>query len=446
MTFDTSKTNSAVNQIQSTLNLDKDTQLISGIQVYNAALELLEQEQQNSTESMILDLLVSRDALANILSEKTLVSTKDLMQIIQLDHRLREQTEVIVKIGKLKEWQTSYNPSKQAWWWFLELPEESEGEENSNDLVFDVLTLVTLTGTTSFLITFLNLFATGGLSVFESFGLMGQGGLVIAAISSLKGQGKEMIQNFLQKKGVPRRFHSQVTFGVSSLLFLISLSIYGFLPKLGNIYFNEGKEAYEKGLLIQAESKYQQALNIAPEDQEINVALGKVYESTGDLKKAKEQYEKAIRKGSVEALNNLGRIAIYNKEFVTAEALLQIGLQQVKNLSTPNPDLEYQLNKNLAWAFLQQEKYTEAEQKLKAAIQLDQQIPEKQIGGGMAYCLLGKALTVQNNQQAAQQQFQLCQKYARPETVDEYKWLIENGQENLAEQVDTTSIMTAEEP
>ncbi|WP_413162980.1 tetratricopeptide repeat protein [Capilliphycus salinus ALCB114379] len=445
MTFDTSKTNSAVNQIKSTLNLDKDTQLISAIQVYNVALEILEEEREKSTESMILDLLVARDSLAKILSEKTLVSTQELMQIIQLDHRLREQTEVIVKIGKLNEWQTSYNPSKEAWWWFLELPESSEGDE-PNDVVFDILTLVTLTGTTSFLITFLNLFATGGLSVFESFGLMGQGGLLIAAIGSLKGQGKEMIQNFLEKKGVPRRFHSEVTFGVSSLLFLISLSIYGSLPKLGNIYFEEGKQAYEKGLLIQAQTKYQQALNLAPEHPEINVALGEVYESTGDLEEAKEQYEKAIRKGSVEALNNLGRIAIYENELVTAEAFLQIGLQQVKNLSIPNPDLEYQLNKNLGWAFLQQEKYTEAEQKLKAAIQLDKQITQQQIGGGMAYCLLGKAFTVQNNQQAAQQQFQLCQKYARPETVDEYKWLIENGQENLAEQVDTTSIMSEKQP
>ncbi|MEA5500878.1 tetratricopeptide repeat protein [Limnoraphis robusta] len=443
MSPETYQNNKSITQTQSTLKSETYQQLQEKIQAYELQLNNLIANPEKASESDVLTVLIDRDYVSKVLLEQTTTSPQDLLKIIQLDQSLKSLSKLIVETGKLKDWQASFHPPKEAWWWFLEVqkPEETDG---SIDVIFDILTLVSLTGTTSFLITFSNLFVTGGLSVLESFGLMGQGGLLIAAIGAFKGKGKEIIQNFLQKKGIPRKFHSQVTFGVSALLFLTSLSIYNLLPKLGKLYLQEGEEAYQKGLLIKAETQYQQALKIAPENPEINVALGEVYESSGNIEEAKEQYERAIRKGSVKALNDRGRIAIYENNLVGAEALLQIGLQQVKNLSKSNPDLEYELNKNLGWAFLQQEKYKEAEQKLKAAIQLDQQIPEQEIGGGMAYCLLGKTLEAQNNLQAAQEQFQLCQKYARPETVDEYKWLIENGPSNLAEQVDTTSIMKEE--
>ena len=149
-----------------------------------------------------------------------------------------------------------------------------------------------------------------------------------------------------------------------------------------------------------------------------------------------------MQKGSVQAFNNLGRVNIQQGDLVTANTLLLIGLKGVKKQDI---NTKYQLHRNLGWALLKQEKYKRAEQELKKAIELDKQIPEKQIGGGMAYCLLGKALEAQDKTESAQQQWQYCQEFARPETINEYKWFIEAGRSELAEKVDTTSIMQEEQ-
>ncbi len=38
----------------------------------------------------------------------------------------------------------------------------------------------------------------------------------------------------------------------------------------------------------------------------------------------------------------------------------------------------------------------------------------------------------------------MCLTYARPETVDQYKWFIETGKQDLADQIDTTGVVSEE--
>ncbi len=46
----------------------------------------------------------------------------------------------------------------------------------------------------------------------------------------------------------------------------------------------------------------------------------------------------------------------------------------------------------MGWVLLEQGLYEEAEKELRKAVDLDEKIPEKQLGGGMAYCLLPEAM------------------------------------------------------
>jgi Tfp pilus assembly protein PilF len=46
----------------------------------------------------------------------------------------------------------------------------------------------------------------------------------------------------------------------------------------------------------------------------------------------------------------------------------------------------------LGWVLLEQKHYQEAEKELRQAVAIDEKIPEKQLGGGMAYCLLQEVM------------------------------------------------------
>ncbi len=439
----TSELKSALEQV-TTLELE------SALERYASALNDIDKTKPDLSEQTVLEVLVARDGVFEALSEKTTASTDCFTKLVELDNRLKEQTKTIFETGKLVDWRASFNPPTEAWWWSLEAhPEEdvsSAKEEidksKSLDPLFNGLTVVGLTAVAAFLTTFSQMFSTGGINPLETFGLLGQGGLVIATIGSLRGAGKDAIQSVLKKLHIPPNLHSQFTFGVSGLLLLGSIGFYCWLPQLSEQYFKKGQEFYEKGQLKKAEQTYKQALKLDPEDSKINVALGLIYESIGDLGNASVQYKIAMQKGSVQAFNNLGRVNIQQGDLVTANTLLLMGLQRVKDQDI---NTEYQLYRNRGWALLKQEKYKRAEQALKKAIELDKQIPEKQIGGGMAYCLLGKALEAQDKTESAQQQWQYCQEFARPETINEYKWFIEAGRSELAEKVDTTSIMQEEQ-
>lgn len=59
----------------------------------------------------------------------------------------------------------------------------------------------------------------------------------------------------------------------------------------------------------------------------------------------------------------------------------------------------------------------------------------------MANCLLADVLENLGNKERAKRQWQYCQKYALPETLNEYKWFIEVGERKLANEIDTSSVV-----
>jgi tetratricopeptide (TPR) repeat protein len=365
--------------------------------------------------------------------------------------------------AKLAEWRATFHPSTEAWWWFLE-PTSDEEVSHSNrlDPLFNGLTIAGLTAVGAYMTTFVQLFATGGFGFLETLGLLGQGGLILTVIRTLQNTGQEKIKNLLKKLNISPQFHSQATLGITAMLLLASVGVNNSLPEIGKWNYREGKKLYEKGLLVKAKAKYEQAAKIAPENSDILIALGEISESLGDLDQAQKLYQRVVERGDARAFNNLGRVYIRKKKLSDAESLLRIGLQEfTKGSRKKEEQLSYELHLNLGWVLLEQGLYEEAEKELRKAVDLDEKIPEKQLGGGMAYCLLPEAMEGRKPQTNEKQRpddekersddkkeqsdwHNKCKTKARPEPIEQYKWFVDKKKREIIEYIDTSGVVDTE--
>src|SRR6476620_7338478 len=345
--------------------------------------------------------------------------------------------------AKLAKWRATFHPSTEAWWWFLE-PTSDEEVSHSHPLypLFNGLTIAGLTAVAAYMTTFVQLFSTGGISFAESFGLLGQGGLLLTVIHTLQDTGQEKIKNMLKKLNISPLFHSQATLGITAMLLLASMGVYKSLPQIGKWNYREGEKLYKDGYLEKAQAQYEQGTKIDPNNPDFQIALGKIYESLGDLKEASTHYKVALKRGDHRAFNNLGRVYISQNDPITAEALLRMGLQLV---SKEDVQLNYELHQNLGWLLLKLKKYPAAEKELKQAVYLEEKIKVKQLGGGMAYCLLEDVMEEKKDKKEQLRWRKMCLDKAQPQTMDQYKWLIET-KKDLAGDITATREVNPESP
>ncbi len=311
------------------------------------------------------------------------------------------------------------------------------------DGIWNGLSVVALTAFVAYMTSLVPRFAVGGFSVLESFGVIGPSGLMALALSSLQGgKGQKIIQSSLKRLGIPPHLHSEATFGLSAILLTGAIVTQANLPNIAEYYYQQGRKYYDRGLLRKAENSYKQSINLAPDNKNTYIALGEVYESLGELKEAEKLYFESVEEGLPRAFNNLGRVYRQQGDPVSAETMFRIGLSRVQNAK--EQDTEFQLYRNLGWALFDQKQYDEAIKALNTAIELDQKIPGKQIGGGMAYCLLAKTLELKEEKEKAEQNWINCRQSARPETIKEFQWLVEKKRD-VVPSVDTTSVIGSDQ-
>ncbi len=401
---------------ETTSNLEKT------VARYQTTLQRLETAENLSSEE-VLDVLIARDAVKENLHEKTQVSSKILVKIVDLDERLKQQTNQIVTVVKLKEWQVFFQATESQWWWFLSEKETISPEEKYN-MIWDGLSIISLTAFVAYMTSLVPRFAVGGLSIFESFGVVGPSSLMALALSSLNGgAGKKVLDNTLQQLGIPKSYHSLGTFAVAFLLLMGAIATQLNLPKIADIYYKNGFYYYKKGLWESAEDEFQQALALDSENPKFHIALGSVYQEQGEIDQAKIQYQQALKEGDNISFNYLGSISIVKKDFVTAEVFFRIALENAKDLKT-----KYRVLKNLGWSLEEQKKYDAAIPTLQQAIALNKEIEKSGekgfLGSGMAECFLGQSLTKTGEKEKAQEAWKNCDLSAHPESLEEYKWLV----------------------
>lgn len=297
------------------------------------------------------------------------------------------------------------------------------------------------------MVSIISALSVGSLTVAATLSTIAQiGGLAIVSQGALTKRGQEKVRDFMTRFNIASRFQSEVMLIISLLLLL---TVYITHNSLTNVYLDKGRAAYSQGALNDAELTFLRGLEIQPDNSTFNAELGRIYESLGVLNKAIDQYYLNVQAGGIKGINDLGRTYINWVNPVTrkndpslAEAYLQMGLQRANAQSSPDQDLRYQLNRNLGWALLKQEKYVEAEGHLKTAISIDERITENQIGGGMAYCFLAYVYEQEGKATAANQQWGNCVVKARPETIHEYRWFSEIRKGDVASCVNTSKIVS----
>lgn len=281
--------------------------LSATLKQYESALTLISQhvfEQSTSQVSsqLVLDVLLARDEIERIRSEdakqnQTSFHSQDHIKIIQLDQQLKDSKEIISKYGNLSLARKSVQPEDDAWWWFLEENSSQKTNQKSNrfDWVWNGVTVVFLVMATSFATSTAKAFAIQGfdlLGIFSSF--MQGAGLVFVASGTFTEKGKKSIQNALSSVGISEQYHTEATCLLSFSLLIASLAGYSNLYRLGNVYYEWGRQERLRGDNISAYRSFQKSLDFAPDKKETYAALGQVTEKMGRLEEATTYYEQGL--------------------------------------------------------------------------------------------------------------------------------------------------------
>ena len=446
-------------------------ELMRNFKRYQTAIEEIENTRKRSSSlatkpsaEQVLEVLLARDQLQNSIDECD-QSSALTVKLLELDARLRSLGPDLAKSGSLEEWKASINPPESAWWWRFEPPVQI-GAWDKLDWFWNGLTAAALAATASFSVTILQAMSVGGLSWQASLGTIAQGaGLALLGGGALTTEGQKKVQGLLRNYNIPPEFYSEITFAASFSLFLVVNGLYSFLPKY---FYERGEELYTNGDLNKAAEVLQEALALNADLADAHLTLGRVYETLGQFDPALEQYEEVIQAGLPRGFNNAGRIYILKPDSVTGEpdlilatTYLRMGLQraysiqndELKGVTPDNADpgqLErlrqnqtdlYQLHRNLGWALLTQERYEEATEHLRQAIQLDESISARQLGTGFAYCVMAVTKERMGLIDQAVGFWHDCQTKSRPETLGEYHWLMDSGAHRLSDCIDTSGVV-----
>jgi tetratricopeptide (TPR) repeat protein len=375
---------------------------------YSATITALEEAQPRPSAEQVLAVLKARDVVQAAI-DKAQDNVDDLMTLIELDRRLKQQTVRIAQNAKLADWRASLQPSEKGWWWFTELPPD---RWSRFDWLWTALTILCLTLSLGLVADISSRFLSGGPDTWAALTLVGQSVLtLLAAGGALTVAGHEAIKRVLVSLKIPAYFWHEAKFALAVLL-LGGLIILRFsLPGIAVWYNNQGLQNYQAGLLTSAQLDYQRAIKLNPDYLQAHYNLGVLYEDLQQIDKARSEYLAAVQGGLDAAHNNLARLNILAENYGAAVPLLKKGLSLTKD-----NEVRYDLHKNLGWARLEQGRYEEAIIELQAAVVLsDDKAP--------AHCLLAQVLEKKGDQAGALTEWEFCLKLADPLRPDEDTWI-----------------------
>ncbi len=425
---------------------------------YEDYLKRFNQKKYTFNQEDAFNILIIRDNIYELLSNKELYNDKTLVDILtidkhieSLDNSLKKHQYLITEQISLDKWRSRFHPPKTKWWWYLQSPAKID-KWVRYDWVWNLLTLIIISFTASFTINIINALSIGDLSIIATFSSIAQvGGLAVISQGALTEKGRLKAQVLLNRLSIPPRFHSEVTFIISLVLFT---SVFYSHSILADYYYERGYQYYEKGELNNAELEYLRALKINPNRMGLNNRLGQVYESMGKLNKASEQYSIASQNGSIVALVSLGRTMINSIDPelgkanpIKAQVVSLLAFQRLDYIVENNINFQkkkkfsYQIYRNIGWASSEQKKYKVAQEYLLEAIRIDELLTVPHFGSGMAYCFLAHIYTLQKKENQARTLWLNCLEKARPETMFEYGWFISFGYDYYGSCIDSSRVV-----
>ena len=227
---------------------------------------------------------------------------------------------------------------------------------------------------------------------------------LLKAQSELTEAGREGLEQCLSRLGFPQHRQEATKFGLTLALAGFMLGLWGTLPWFSQLYNQCGLsklDDYEQKQPGTAEQDFLRAISLDPDNLDAHYNLGNLYEDLQDFDNARKQYQLAAKGGIPDAYNNLGRLAIRDKNYPQAVAFLESGLLLAEKKNS-FPEVKYSLFKNLGWARFEQGRDNLALPALQAAIGIaSAPKTSKHIrNSGSAYCLLAQILERQKKPEA----------------------------------------------
>jgi tetratricopeptide (TPR) repeat protein len=233
-----------------------------------------------------------------------------------------------------------------------------------------------------------------------------------------------------QRLNVSEQYWHELGAGFSFLLLLGAIGLRQSLPQIASLYSDWGFKHYKHGDWGTAEEDYKRALKLNADDDQTSFRLGLLYEELQDSDKARSNYRLAARAGIPEAINNLSRLNLLDNKPALATPLLLKSLEDEKLPA----ETRYALLKNLGWARLLQNDYSDAESYLKDAIDLQKtaKLAEKAndpkndttLAIASPYCLLALVKEAQGNKKAALPAWETCNANHNPYITEETNWAV----------------------
>lgn len=358
------------------------------------------------TDAGVMELLRSRDRLQQLIDQlPQQPNTQDLppqlwLNLAKDDGQLGRWSEALGALDLVKAGRKSLNPPDHYWWWHSHHPEPKPWLS----WLWGGLTLAAIPIILALAKDISARFLTNAPGFWGSIGLILPAGLGLFAVGgALTKVGSQIVESALAARLRSKRFWPLTQFVLAAflLLGLLAFHIWG-LPWAANRYFTLGERQYfEQGHLANAQGSWQRSLQLNPDFSAAQHHLGLTYEDQRNFDQAKAAYANAFSAGYLQSVNNLARLYLMvdNDPDSAAVLLLQALEDEARDLD--NLDLAYTLHKNLGWAYLQQQRYLEAQNQLNAAIlieaQLDRPWPD-------AHCLLAQTLEAQGQQATAERE------------------------------------------
>lgn len=420
---------------------------------YRSALELWERSDPSVSWPEILAVLMLRDRLQETLATQDEVNLEHLVQLVDLDSRLKAQQGEIAAHPEYETYRQLLNPSETAWWWFFQVPEPKKW--------WSEIRLAVQRGDfggTNHCCQpdhgYGDPFIHGGVDLGATLAVSGQSVLaLLAGGGALTQAGRKAYGRVLESLKVDKRHWQETSFGLAVVLTLGLGGVHAALPHLAQWVNRGGEVHYRLGQLDSARKDFQRAVALKPDYGKAHFNLGLVYEDLQQVDQAKVEYQLVVTQliadcnpqvakncgvlTWLQAHNNLARLNILAQDYGVAVPLLQAGLRKLQEPmveSNPNAKhLKYDLLKNLGWARLNQEFYSEAENLLLEAIDAEAQ-PD-------AFCLMAQLNESQKDETMALENWEQCLVLANQdpsvlETQSEVNQWAATAQERLSASAD----------
>ncbi|OUC12058.1 MAG: hypothetical protein B0A82_24485 [Alkalinema sp. CACIAM 70d] len=369
----------------------------------------------------ILKLLRSRDAVQAILMTTPKVPTETLLRLMRLDDRLRHQSGLITATLALDNWRASIQPDAAAWWWSLQTPEHWF---TRLDWLWEMLSLIFLTVSVSLVVVISTRFLSGGPDVLGALAIVGQSLLTLLTAGTLTASGRKALEQIFSQLGglgLKKHFWPVAKLALSLTLFVTLILLWSRLPDISSFFHDRGLTRYSAGELANAQSDFERAASLDPNNLPAHYNLGRLHEDLQQIEPARTRYLTAAQGEYAPAYNELGRLSLQSKKLPEAAAFLQRGLELVAQLPAGDErnHTTYALFKNMGWVRLNQARHIEAKDWLQRAIALDSTFPSPPAA---AHCLLAQVLEKKKPPDNAQLEWEICQSSLVVRHPEEDSW------------------------